>query len=50
MKNIETLEYLRDYCGDIRAAIERFENDKVIFDVDRDYRNSVCMSLLQSES
>lgn len=47
MKNIETLKYMRDYCGDIRATIERFGNDKAIFDVDRDYRNSICMSLLQ---
>ncbi len=28
-------------------SVQRFGNDKVIFDMDRDYRNSVCMSLLQ---
>lgn len=27
--------------------VKRFENDKVVFDVDKDCRNFVCMSLLQ---
>ncbi len=28
-------------------SVKRFGNDKAVFDVDNDYRNSVCMSLLQ---
>lgn len=35
------------YCEDILKSVKRFGNDKVVFDVDNDYRNSVCMSLLQ---
>ncbi len=46
-KNIDILEHIRAYCEDIEAAVERFGKDKIVFDVDRDYRNSVCMSLLQ---
>lgn len=46
-KNIDILEHIRTYCEDIEAALERFGKDKAIFDKDRDYRNSVCMSLLQ---
>ncbi len=46
-KNIDILEHIRAYCEDIEAAVERFVKDKIVFDVDRDYRNSVCMSLLQ---
>lgn len=46
-KNIDVLEHIRNYCKDIETTIERFGNDKTIFDFDRDYRNSVCMSLLQ---
>lgn len=46
-KNIDILEHIRNYCEDIEATIGRFGKDKEIFDADRDYRNSVCMSLLQ---
>lgn len=46
-KNIDILEHIRIYCGDIEAAVERFGKEKSVFDADRDYRNSVCMSLLQ---
>lgn len=46
-KNIDILEHIRTYCEDIEAALERFGKDKEVFDMDRDYRNSVCMSLLQ---
>ena len=46
-KNIDILEHIQTYCEDIEAALERFGREKDIFDTDRDYRNSVCMSLLQ---
>jgi len=49
MKNvdIDILEHIRNYCSDIQNTVERFGNDKTIFESDRDFRNSVCMSLLQ---
>lgn len=46
-KNVNILEHICSYCEDVEAAIERFGRDKAVFDADRDYRNSVCMSLLQ---
>lgn len=46
-KNIDILEYIQTYCEDVEASVKRFGNDKAVFDSDRDYRNSVCMSLLQ---
>lgn len=46
-KNIDILEHIQIYCEDIESALERFGKDKETFDTDRDYRNSVCMSLLQ---
>lgn len=46
-KNIDILEHIRNYCIDIELTIKRFGDEKSIFDVDRDYRNSICMSLLQ---
>lgn len=46
-KNIDILEHIRTYCEDIEATMERFGKDRAVFDTDRDYRNSVCMSLLQ---
>lgn len=46
-KNIDMLKHIKTYCEDIEMSIERFGNDRSIFDMDRDYRNSVCMSLLQ---
>ncbi len=47
MKNKDILEHISAYCEDIEAAVERFGREKNIFETDRDYRNSVCMSLLQ---
>ncbi len=46
-KNINILEHISIYCVDIEAAVERFGREKSTFAADRDYRNSVCMSLLQ---
>ncbi len=45
--DVDVLEHIRDYCLDIQNTVNRFGNDKSIFENDRDYRNSVCMSLLQ---
>ena len=46
-KNIDIPWHILMYCEDIGAALEHFGREKDIFDTDRDYRNSVCMSLLQ---
>lgn len=46
-KNIDILEHIKTYCEDIESTIVRFGKDKAVFDTDRDYRNSVCMSMLQ---
>lgn len=46
-RNVDILEHIRNYCEDVEATMERFGRDKDIFDRDRDYRNSVCMSLFQ---
>ena len=32
---------------DIWNTMQRFGNEKPVFELDMDYRNSVCMSLLQ---
>lgn len=46
-KTISILEHILMYCQDIENTIKRFGEDKEIFVDDRDYRNSICMSLLQ---
>lgn len=46
-KDIDILEHIRIYCEDIEETMKRFGKEKAVFDTDRDYRNSVCMSLLQ---
>lgn len=46
-KTIDILEHIQRYCQDIEETIDRFGKDQAVFDRDRDYRNSVCMSLLQ---
>jgi uncharacterized protein with HEPN domain len=46
-KNIDILEHIKTYCEDIESTMVRFGKDKAVFDTDRDYRNSVCMSMLQ---
>ena len=46
-KDVDVLEHIKVYCEDIEAAIKRFGHEKATFEADRDYRNSVCMSLLQ---
>jgi len=46
-KDVDVLEHIKVYCEDIEAAIKRFGHEKATLEADRDYRNSVCMSLLQ---
>lgn len=46
-RTIDILEHIRVYCVDIEETMTRFGKDRSVFDADRDYRNSICMSLLQ---
>lgn len=46
-KNIDIIRHIKNYCLDIENTVNRFGNDREIFENDTDYRNSVCMSLLQ---
>ena len=46
-KDINILEHIQSYCEDISNTIIRFGKNKELFERDKDYRNSVCMSLLQ---
>lgn len=46
-KTIDILEHIQRYCRDIEETMARFGKDQAVFDRDRDYRNSICMSLLQ---
>lgn len=46
-RNIDVIKHIKAYCEDIQAAVIRFGSEKEAFETDRDYRNSVCMSLLQ---
>ena len=46
-KNISILRHILEHIENIFKAQKRFGNDNVIFFSDKDYFNSVCMSLLQ---
>jgi len=46
-KIVDVLEHIQRYCQDIDQTITRFGNNEEIFAQDQDYRNSVCMSILQ---
>ncbi|MCD8224129.1 MAG: DUF86 domain-containing protein [Clostridiales bacterium] len=41
------LSMIMDYCQDIQSTIQRFGGDKDLFDTDKDFRNSLCMSIIQ---
>ena len=49
MKNADRqrLEHIVDYCSDIEDSLNRFGCDLNVFIADRDFYNSVSMSLLQ---
>ena len=46
-KNIDILDQVRYYCEDIENTMNRFGKECSTFENDIDYRNSICMSLLQ---
>lgn len=46
-RNVDILEHIRTYCKDIETTMKRFGKEKTSFDTDKNYQNSICMSLLQ---
>lgn len=46
-RNMETLIKISNYCNEVELTINRFGRDSEIFHNDRDYKNSICISLLQ---
>lgn len=46
-KAADILDHIRHYCKDAQDTLERIGKEKAIFETDRDFRNSICMSLLQ---
>ena len=46
-KNIDIVRNIESYCKDIENTVNRFGKDQNVFENDVDYRNSICMSLLQ---
>ena len=46
-RDIDILNHIIGYCEDIQKTMARFGEDKMVFESDRDYCNSVCMSLMQ---
>lgn len=46
-RNIDIVKHIESYCMDIKNTVRRFGRDQTLFENDVDYRNSVCMSLLQ---
>ncbi len=46
-KNIDIVRHIESYCKDIENTVNRFGKDQNVFENDVDYRNSICMSLLQ---
>ena len=46
-KNISIVKHILEHLENIFNAQKRFGNDRSIFVSDKDYYNSVCMSLLQ---
>ena len=45
--NSQVLFKILNYCNDISNSANRFGNDFDTFSTDKDYQNSICMSLMQ---
>ena len=45
--DIQRIHHIKTYCEDIADAINRFGNSFDVFEQDRDFFNSVSMSVLQ---
>lgn len=46
-KDYEIIRHIGCYCIDIQNTMNRFGKAQAAFENDVDYRNSICMSLLQ---
>ena len=46
-RNYDLIRHILRYCKSIKDSIARFGDDVMVFKKDVDYRNSVCMSILQ---
>lgn len=46
-RDIDIVKHIESYCVDIENTVNRFGRNQVSFENDVDYRNSICMSLLQ---
>lgn len=46
-KAADILDHIWHYCKDVQETLERIGKDKAVFEQDKDFRNSICMSLLQ---
>jgi uncharacterized protein with HEPN domain len=45
--DIQRIQRIKTYCADIEQTVSRFGSDYAIFKVDRDFYNSVSMSMMQ---
>ncbi len=45
--DLQRIQHIKGYCEDISSAIKRFGNNKETFLSDKDFRNSLSMSILQ---
>lgn len=45
--DLQRLEHIRDYCGEIEKTIERYGKSFDIFDQDADYQRSISFCILQ---
>ena len=45
--DVQRIRHILMYCQWIGEAIDRFGRDVIIFCDDRDYRNTVCMMIMQ---
>lgn len=46
-RDFDIITHIKKYCIDIENTVNRFGNNLTCFSNDIDYRNSVCMSILQ---
>lgn len=46
-RNCDLIRHILKYCQSIKSTILRFGDDFDTFNTDIDYRNSVCMSIIQ---
>lgn len=45
--DLQRIRHIKTYCEDIDDTIERFGNDFQVFESDKDFLNSISMSILQ---